>query len=376
MEEQVREYMGVGREVRLRFSEKREIWERIISRRDAGFNRQVQRALHLAWFLVEKIVSIKTMPVMSSIVLFFMIVTGISSAKAALPGDFLYPMKQMGEIIRGSFLFDPAERAIWEATLAERRLEEAEQLVSNKKLKESLKSKVEKEISSQMERAVVSMDALVAEGEETAAVEVGTLLEASMVEHHSMMNDLSINVPQSLTGSLRTRVVRKATSSGLLLPKSAGSSSQASSFSSQATEAIPLLIEGSGGTTLRNGDENLKPAMPDTSDSVQEQAEKNLQKASVLVSQASDMLRAESKRLSSEERASLFDADGKAHRSLDEAYQLFDASLFSDSWVESKNAIEHAESLVRMMQRPWRLLLDVQFYGIEDPSSSSPTQLP
>jgi hypothetical protein len=73
--------------------------------------------------------------------------TGIAyGAEGALPGDLLYPIKiHLSEPIRGAFKA-PSEKTNWESEKFDRRINEAEKLVSKDKLSEKHLVEVEKQI--------------------------------------------------------------------------------------------------------------------------------------------------------------------------------------------------------------------------------------
>lgn len=111
-------------------------------------------------------------------------------AERALPGDALYPIKiNINEKIVGA-LKSADEKPGWEATLAERRLDEAEDLAARGKLDEQTKTALAVQFDAHVDKAVAGTDALSARNAAAAAFETNSRLEASLKAHAEILDKM------------------------------------------------------------------------------------------------------------------------------------------------------------------------------------------
>jgi hypothetical protein len=90
--------------------------------------KQTDRVHHAGWFTGQW--SVRTwlrIPAIAVLAIFIAMGTGIIGAEAALPGDFLYPVKiSITEPLIGALHFSPEAQAQWQVRLLARRAREAE----------------------------------------------------------------------------------------------------------------------------------------------------------------------------------------------------------------------------------------------------------
>src|SRR3989338_9434184 len=132
----------------------------------------------------------------------FLISTGMGTsyaAQGALPGDALYAVKiNINEKVAGALTVGTTERGRFDATLAARRLEEAEVLAAQSKLSPELSSEIQGRISTLAAAFNENVTTLAAsEDGATAAVELQSDLEATLSAHAHVIATLQDTVPQS-----------------------------------------------------------------------------------------------------------------------------------------------------------------------------------
>lgn len=119
------------------------------------------------WSAVVEIVTLKPLALSfkyMAIVLILALLFGGSASLAAentVPGDTLYPIKvNVNEEVRGWLTFSQEAKADWQASRAERRLEEAEQLAVQGKLDDSKRAELEVRFEAHAEKFEQDKDRL------------------------------------------------------------------------------------------------------------------------------------------------------------------------------------------------------------------------
>jgi hypothetical protein len=120
-----------------------------------------------------------------SIFILFAFGVGISqTAKSALPGDFMYPLKvHVNEKARATFLFSPDSRAWFEVERLEQRLEEAATLAASGRLNDRLRSDIAKSLHEQLEMTQHAARLLSEIGDYQGALDVHSRIESDLVAH-------------------------------------------------------------------------------------------------------------------------------------------------------------------------------------------------
>lgn len=134
----------------------------------------------------------KSMPIFASLVIAIMLGGGVSfAAENSLPGDTLYPVKvDVNEEVRGAFTFGAEAKAEWETRLAERRLEEAEQLTSEGRMNAETQANIEENFEAHSERVSERIAKFQAETNVTAAADVTSKFETSLRAHEQILRRL------------------------------------------------------------------------------------------------------------------------------------------------------------------------------------------
>ena len=132
----------------------------------------------------------KPMPLVLIIALIF---GGSASfaAEQALPGDALYPVKvRVNEEVRGWVTLTPEAKAQWEARKAERRLLEAEKLVSRGEFNTQASAHIEENFEAHAQRVTERTEAFSDKENFEAAADVSARFETSLMAHERILEKL------------------------------------------------------------------------------------------------------------------------------------------------------------------------------------------
>lgn len=127
------------------------------------------------------------------------------AAEGALPGDFLYPVKVgINEELQGFLIFSSEEKAEWKATLAERRLHEAEKLA----LAGRLGAKESAQIEKKLEHHVKGFRAQAGKKKSNTSIEIQSNFEASLRAHEQILSHIETKQEKQKIGidSLRSQL--------------------------------------------------------------------------------------------------------------------------------------------------------------------------
>ena len=140
----------------------------------------------------------KTMPIF--IVIAMLVGGGVSfAAEKALPGDVLYPVKvHVNEEVRGLASLSPEAKANWEAMLAARRLEEAEELAVKSNLSSDVRAGLESNFQEHADKAQAKIASLKGEDAKVAA-DIASNLAVSLRAHDHIL----LNIGDSKKGEVR-----------------------------------------------------------------------------------------------------------------------------------------------------------------------------
>ena len=113
---------------------------------------------------------------------------GVSvAAENSLPGDFLFPVKvKVNEEIRSVVALTPKAKAKWEIKVVERRLEEAEKLSAEGRLKAEVSAKIEENFKAHSDR----VQERIAEFKAEDRAEVSSNFETSLNAHEAILEKL------------------------------------------------------------------------------------------------------------------------------------------------------------------------------------------
>lgn len=110
------------------------------------------------------------------------------AAEGALPGDLLYTIKvTVNEEVRGTMAISPDAKAAWEARRAERRLEEAEKLVSEGKFGAETRATIEEGFAAHAER----LENHISNSETDRGAEINSEFETSLRAHERILSTLA-----------------------------------------------------------------------------------------------------------------------------------------------------------------------------------------
>ena len=132
---------------------------------------------------------------LSALALFIVVGGSISmAAEGTLPGDTLYPVKRMvNEQVKGFFTFSSESKAEFEATLAARRLEEAERLENDAQLSEETHLELKHDFEKHMNQFSAQVKVLQENKAEEGVSKVQKHLETSVQNHKKMWKKFAEN---------------------------------------------------------------------------------------------------------------------------------------------------------------------------------------
>ncbi len=118
------------------------------------------------------------------------------AANSALPGDTLYPVKNVNEKFESFFAVSANEKAKVEADFANTRLEEAEKVARKGELSSEAKEKIKDKFAKHAEKTERLIAALREKGEDNEADEVSSDFESALEAHHEILARLSLDDDQ------------------------------------------------------------------------------------------------------------------------------------------------------------------------------------
>ncbi|MBY0539532.1 hypothetical protein K2P56_03825 [Patescibacteria group bacterium] len=179
---------------------------------------------------------------------------GVSfAAENALPGDALYPIKvEVNEPVVAVLSVSSESKALWNAELAERRLEEAAKLASDDALTDEAKEELENRFEKHAERFVVDVERLEA-SEASIAADVATRFENTLLAHEVVLADVEHpEKVRNLKDQVRTKIARLARVtervSGVPIP-----SATVAVLSEPAPEATTMMMSVAMDTGVAEG---------------------------------------------------------------------------------------------------------------------------
>jgi hypothetical protein len=133
---------------------------------------------------------------------------GVSfAAQAALPGDFLYPVKvHFNERAQAAFYFSADSRAHFEAARLETRLEEAAKLAASGQLQGNRKMLVSEGIKTQLQLTQEASASLAESGDNQAALDLHSQIESDLLANAAVlasMTDASKNTMSDVQALLQ-----------------------------------------------------------------------------------------------------------------------------------------------------------------------------
>jgi len=143
------------------------------------------------YFLINKN---KFVPIFAMVLI--VVLTGGTSAFAekAVPGDLLYKIKvSINEPVTGIFSFlSKEEETEWKERLVERRLEEAQKLISKNNFKKTTRIELENQIKGQIDEFTINVNELALEkNKSTNSSDLNIRLQASLSAHENILKKLS-----------------------------------------------------------------------------------------------------------------------------------------------------------------------------------------
>jgi hypothetical protein len=119
---------------------------------------------------------------MSFVALFFVSSGSAFFAEQSLPGDVLYGLKRgVNEEVRGWFADSPEDRALWQLSLAERRLSEIESLSEQNKLSDEVQMELSAEVDAYTQSALQEDSETATDREAVSRSSTSSLDEVSLM---------------------------------------------------------------------------------------------------------------------------------------------------------------------------------------------------
>lgn len=158
--------------------------------RNAGLGRQgIQQRSGLSLLLIK---FTKPMPI--ALIVLLLLGGGVSAAaENSLPGDMLHPIKvEINEKVRAALALSASSKANWEVRLAERRLEEAEELSAKTgtEIKTDVMARIEANFDHHADRVKDRIAKFGVEGKTELAANLSSKFEASLRAHDEILERL------------------------------------------------------------------------------------------------------------------------------------------------------------------------------------------
>ncbi|MDO8581171.1 MAG: DUF5667 domain-containing protein, partial [Candidatus Omnitrophota bacterium] len=132
----------------------------------------------------------RPMPIFATLLMVALIGGGTSyAAERALPGDPLYPVKvHVNEEVKAALSFSSESKADWDASRAERRLEEAADLAANGKLNAETQLILEDNFQHHADRVETRIAEMQKSENQRAAATVASRFETSLKVHDQILD--------------------------------------------------------------------------------------------------------------------------------------------------------------------------------------------
>lgn len=163
-----------------------------------------------------KYILLRPMPIFAAFtILVTLLGGGVSyAAQTSLPGEPLYPVKLLGENLKGDITLSAEARAAWDAQRVANRLEEASVLAAEGQMNATTSAIVASNFDRNAKEADASIRGLQAKGNVTAAANVAAALEAALRAHREIIARFEAGSSTLIItfASLRERVDSQLTS--------------------------------------------------------------------------------------------------------------------------------------------------------------------
>lgn len=163
-----------------------------------------------SWFFYQlNQLRLKPMPIVAIVAVIVLIGGGGTSlaAESSLPGDFLYPVKvNVNEEVRGTLALSDEAKARLEASLAERRLQEAAELAAKSRLTAEAQTEIESRFKAHIDKFETRANKLTAEGKANAAAEISSNLVASLQAHGQILDSFEAEAAREENRGVRVKV--------------------------------------------------------------------------------------------------------------------------------------------------------------------------
>ncbi len=135
-----------------------------------------------------------SMKQMAAVCAAFVLVAGSGityAAESALPGDVLYPVKDVTERLRGTLAVNAKAKAEWHSTLALRRLEEGETLAAQGRLTAEAEVQLTERFRGHAEDVALDIAVLADTDESESAATIGADFEATLSAHEALLQRIA-----------------------------------------------------------------------------------------------------------------------------------------------------------------------------------------
>ncbi|PJE51277.1 MAG: hypothetical protein COV29_00780 [Candidatus Yanofskybacteria bacterium CG10_big_fil_rev_8_21_14_0_10_36_16] len=249
---------------------------------------------------------------------------GVSfAAENSLPGDTLYPIKTgINEEVRGWIALSDEAEAKWQYRLAERRLEEAEEIAVNSELKEEVRLNIENNFEKHNEKIELLIAELESKDKLNAAVDLNSRLESSLKAHEQILLKLG---QESDDENEEEQVNSVAAKVRLKISKAAKRRSEIEAKTSAETSINPNIKEATAGamTAAENKLQEVKTFIEESKNRVNENVSA---KAEAKFNSAIEVMAEANTEMEEEHYGEAFNLYHKASRLAQEAKLIVEAS--------------------------------------------------
>lgn len=260
----MRQLIRVLRSIRLRDEEKVRMRNALLYYiqtnpvRNVDVPRPIYQMSSLFPLSLFRVITSKPMYIPAIILVLSLMGGGVSyAAEGSVPGDLLYPIKvRLNEEVRSAVAFTPRAKAEWAVRRTERRLEEAQELLTQNRLNQETRLRLEEGLGEATREVRQHVEQLTSRGNAGTATAVSSELEAILrAERTVFENTETAGPPSEERTRLMARIEEAVVEAGNLR---AGAVSRAESGSSQELKHVGEEMRESARETIRETERLLQ----------------------------------------------------------------------------------------------------------------------
>lgn len=153
-----------------------------------------------------------------AVVIVLVLSGGVSyAAEGSVPGNVLYPIKQVNEEVRSALAISDEDQAKWDAERAERRLEEASTLALSGKLDPKTEVSISTQLQAHLKQTESKIQKLETEGKLQDAAELNARVKTALALHGNILTQLNLDTDASASTTVSSTIKNSGHRLGTLL---------------------------------------------------------------------------------------------------------------------------------------------------------------